>query len=54
MGRQRAENFPPPYPRYGIVPVGPTHTPAYWLDLRENALSLLISGSDSSAEDGEQ
>lgn len=28
--------------------------PAYWLDLRENALSLLISGPDSSTGDGEQ
>lgn len=28
--------------------------PAYWLDLRENALSLLISGPDSSSGDGEQ
>lgn len=33
---------------------GPARTPAYWLDLRENALSLLISGPDSSAGDGEQ
>lgn len=28
--------------------------PAYWLDLRENALSLLISGPDSSSGDREQ
>lgn len=31
-----------------FFPVGPTRAPVYWLDLRENALSLLISGPDSS------
>lgn len=54
MGREQAENFPPRYPQFGVFPVGPARTPACWLDLRENALSLLISGPDSSAGDGEQ
>lgn len=54
MEREQAEDFPPQYPRFKVFPVRPAHAPAYWLALRENALSLLKSGPDSSAGDGEQ
>lgn len=36
-------------------PVGlPVRAPTYWFDLRQNALSLLISGLDRLSGDGEQ